>query len=177
MACWEAYLQYPTINFIKKCLLISERCSSNDNEGGVLHLSVFTASPPPSPFFEWTNQVFYSTELGRVSKNVFQYWEFGIFLKIICQEWMAVQFPWTRSTLMHCFVKFKMICRTSDPPKQNGRYDDELHIIWFSSNPKVNVFRSSGNVTVVRSKIHKMKGKHNIFKCSWDRNFGHGNDY
>ena len=116
-----------------------------------------------------------------VSKNVFLILlSFGNFLKMICQEWMAVSFPWTRSTLMHSFVKFKMICRTSDPPKhafKNGWYDDELHIIWFSSNPKVNVFRSSGNVTVVRSKIHKMKGKHNIFKCSWDRNFKQGNDY
>ena len=62
-----------------------------------------------------------------VSKNVFLILlSFGNFLKMICQEWMALQFPWTRSTLMHCFVKFKMICRTSDPPKHAFRMDDMM---------------------------------------------------
>ena len=61
-----------------------------------------------------------------VSKNVFQYCYHLDFLKMICQEWMAVSFPWTRSTLMHSFVKFKMICRTSGPPKHAFRMDDMM---------------------------------------------------
>ena len=45
---------------------------------------------------------------------------------MICQDWMVVQFPWTHSTFMHCFVKFKIIRRTSDPPKHAFRMDDMM---------------------------------------------------